>query len=88
MAERITKADLDNLAEQLTTVMRELSIIPEDSSIIRAGAYGGHALHRLNADTGRQDGFAGLAHGYLSARETYVTGRAVLNALWAAKYAR
>lgn len=83
---RKTKADLDNLASQLTSVMHDLGMIPADSSVIRAGAYGGHALHVLDADTGRRTGFAGLTVGYGPMGETYANGRAVVNALWAVKY--
>lgn len=88
MAERITKANLEALADNLTNVMHALGMIADDARIVRYSAYGGHTFHVANADTSVSNGFAGLPHACVSMREAYDTGRAVLNALWAVKYAR
>ena len=85
MSDRITKADLNNRAELLTTAMRDAAIITDRERVVLYGAYGGHAYHvtgvTIADGTSHRTGVAGLLHGCEPARKAWENATAVLNAI-------
>lgn len=83
MGERITRKNLDGMAETLTRVMRRAGVIEEAQHVRVSGAYGGWAFHVTGGTLGSavSSGVAGLGSGHDTARATWERGAAVIGAL-------
>lgn len=92
MGTRITRANLEGVAETLTDVMRRTGVITDRERVVLYGAYGGWAYHvtggTLEDGTGHRSGVAGLLPNCEPARVAWANGSAVASALYAVINAR
>lgn len=88
MADRITREDLAGMVETLQIELRAAGIIDAADTVVLSKGYGGWLFYVQPAGTTVQvTGRAGMLHYHAPAREALYNVRAVIGALFSARYA-